>query len=212
MFFITSLIPLQTKLYQTERSLSESWRARSKTRSGFDVASVTALQPWENYRVLTKVGHKSYECPDKKKEGGEAHIFEAQRKNVEAENAEGGRSLMLRKAFLMPEREVESSVQRSRLFRTTCKTKDRVCKVIVDSGSTDNLVSTEMVEKLELEMIDHSSPYRVSWLQKGHQVTITKQCLVVFNIGGYNDKILCDVIPMDVFIYCWVDHGNMIGM
>jgi hypothetical protein len=94
--------------------------------------------------------------------------------------------------------EVESSVQRNRLFRTACKTKDRVCKVIVDSGSTDNLVSTEMVEKLELETIDHPSPYRVSWLQKGHQVNVTKQCLVEFKIGGYNDKILCDVIPMDV--------------
>jgi hypothetical protein len=93
---------------------------------------------------------------------------------------------------------VESSVQRTRLFRTACKTKDRVCKVILDSGSTNNLVSTEMVEKLELEMIDHPSPYRVSWLQKGHQVTITKQCLVEFKIGGYNDKILCNVIPMDV--------------
>ena len=42
MFFITSLIPIQTKLYHTERSLSESWRSRSKTRNGFDVASVTA--------------------------------------------------------------------------------------------------------------------------------------------------------------------------
>jgi hypothetical protein len=73
-----------------------------------------------------------------------------------------------------------------------------VCKVIVDSGSTDNLVSTEMVEKLELETTDQPSPYRVSWLQKGHQVTVTKQCLVEFKIGGYNDKILCDVIPMDV--------------
>jgi hypothetical protein len=34
----------------------------------------------------------------------------------------------------------------------------------VDSGSTDNLVSTEMVEKLELETIDHPSPYKLSWL------------------------------------------------
>jgi hypothetical protein len=75
---------------------------------------------------------------------------------------------MMRKVLLTPEKEVESSVQRTRLFRTTCKTKDRVCKVIVDSGSTDNLISTEMVEKLELETIDHPSPYRVSWLQKGH--------------------------------------------
>jgi hypothetical protein len=55
-----------------------------------------------------------------------------------------------------------------------------------------------MVEKLELETVAHPSPYKVLWLQKGHQVTITKQCLVEFKIGGYRDEILCDVIPMDV--------------
>jgi hypothetical protein len=89
-----------------------------------------------------KNGHKSYECPEKKKDIGEAHIIEAQRRDVEAEDAEGGRSLMMCKVLLTPEKEVESSAQRTRLFRTACKTKDRVCKVIVDSGSTDNLVST----------------------------------------------------------------------
>jgi hypothetical protein len=105
---------------------------------------------------------------------------------------------MMRKVLLTLEKEVENAVQRNRLFRTACKTKDRVFKVIVDSGSTDNLISTEMVEKLELETIEHPSPYRVSWLQKGHQVNVTKQCLVEFKIGGYKDEILCDVIPMDV--------------
>jgi hypothetical protein len=105
---------------------------------------------------------------------------------------------MMRKILLKPEKEMENPVQRNNLFRTACKTKDRVCKVIVDSGSTDNLVSTEMVEKLELETVAHPSPYKVSWLQKGHQVTVTKQCLVEFKIGGYRDEILCDVIPMDV--------------
>jgi hypothetical protein len=29
-------------------------------------------------------------------------------------------------------------------------------------------------------------------------VSVTKQCLVDIKIGGYNDQILCDVIPMDV--------------
>jgi hypothetical protein len=53
---------------------------------------------------------------------------------------------MMRKILLKPEKEVENPVQRNNLFRTSCKTKDRVCKVIVDSGSIDNLVSTEMVE------------------------------------------------------------------
>jgi hypothetical protein len=70
--------------------------------------------------------------------------------------------------------------------------------VIIDIGSTDNLVSKEMVEKLELETTVHLKPYKVSWFQKGHQVMVTKQCLVEFKIGGYRDEILCDVIPMDV--------------
>jgi hypothetical protein len=145
-----------------------------------------------------KVGHKSYECPDKKKEGGENHIAEAQRKNVEAEDAEGRRSPVMKKVLLMPEEEVENLVQRNSLLWTACKTKDRVCKVIVDSGSIDNLTFTDMVENMELETIEHPSLYRVSWLQKGHYVNVTKQCLVEFKIGGYNENILCDVIPMDV--------------
>jgi hypothetical protein len=52
----------------------------------------------------------------------------------------------MHKVLLTPEKEVENTAQRSRLFRTACTAKDRKCKVIVDSGSTDNLVSTEMVE------------------------------------------------------------------
>jgi hypothetical protein len=68
----------------------------------------------------------------------------------------------------------------------------------VDSGRTNNLVSTKMEENMELETFSHPIPYKVSWLKKGHQVTSTKQCLVEFNIGGYMDEILCDVIPMDV--------------
>ena len=67
---------------------------------------------------------------------------------------------MMRKVLLMPEKEAENLAQRNKLFQTACKTKDRVCKVIVESGSIDNLVSTEMVEKLELETIVHPSPYR----------------------------------------------------
>jgi hypothetical protein len=105
---------------------------------------------------------------------------------------------MMRKILLKPEKEVEDPIQRNGLFRTAYKTKDRVCKVIVDSESIDNLVSTKMVEKMELETVAHPSPYKVSWLQKGHQVTVTKICLVEFKIGGYRDEILCDFIPMDI--------------
>jgi hypothetical protein len=75
---------------------------------------------------------------------------------------------MMRKVLLKPEKEAENPTQRNNLFRTTCKTTYRVCKVIVDSGNKKNLISIEMVEKLELETVVHRSPYRVLWLQKGH--------------------------------------------
>jgi hypothetical protein len=86
--------------------------------------------------VCGKVRHKSYECIDRKKYGGEIHIVEAQGWNVEAEYAKGGRSLMMRKVFLKLEKEAKNPAQRSSLFQTAWKTKDRVCKVIVDNGST----------------------------------------------------------------------------
>ena len=73
-----------------------------------------------------KDGHKAIDCLDRKKNSGEAHIAEAQRRDAEAEGTERGSSLMMRKVLLTPEKEVqESSAQRTRLFRTTCKTKDR---------------------------------------------------------------------------------------
>jgi hypothetical protein len=78
----------------------------------------------------------SWECSEKNKQGGgEAHISEAKRRDVEAKGVEDGRSLMLRKILLKLEAEVEKPMQRNSLFRASCKTKDRVCKVIIDSGS-----------------------------------------------------------------------------
>jgi hypothetical protein len=106
--------------------------------------------------------------------------------------------MMFRKVLLKPEARVENPVHMNNLFMTSCKTKDKVCKVIIDSGRTDSLVSMEMVEKLELETTTHLNPYKVSWLQKSHQVMVTKQCFFEFKIGRYRDEILCDVIPMDV--------------
>ena len=111
----------------------------------------------------------------------------------------------MKKVLLKPELDVEKPMQRNSLFKTSCKTKNRVCKVIIDNGSTDNLVSAEMVEKLELETIVHLTSYKVSWLQKGHHVMIYKQCHVEFKIGGYRDEIMCDIIPMDV---CYVLLGR----
>eukprot|EP00253_Pinus_taeda_P013655 PITA_13655 len=66
------------------------------------------------------------------------------------------------------------------------------------SGSTDNLVAIEMVEKLELKRVKHPTPYKVSCLQKGQQLLVDEQCEVEFQIGRYKGKVICDIMLMDV--------------
>jgi hypothetical protein len=104
--------------------------------------------------------------------------LEAQKKDVEAEGVEDGISLVMKKVLLKPKLKIGRPTQRNNLFRTAYKMKDRVCKVIIDSGSTNKLVSTEMVDNLEMGMNAHPTPYKVSWLQKVLEVTVIKQCLV----------------------------------
>lgn len=60
------------------------------------------------------------------------------------------------------------------------------------------MVAMEMVEKLGLKRLKHPTPYKVSWLQKGHQLLVDEQCEVEFHIGKYKDKVICDIMPMDV--------------
>ena len=114
------------------------------------------------------------------------------------ESPKVGESLLLKRVLLKAEKETRELAQRKSLFRTTCKSKEKCCKVIIDSGSTDNLVSIEMVDKLGLVKIVHPT-HKVSLLQKGHQLIVTEKCKVEIQIGTYKDVILCDVMPMDVF-------------
>eukprot|EP00253_Pinus_taeda_P024537 PITA_24537 len=88
--------------------------------------------------------------------------------------------------------------QRKTLFRIVCNVQGKCCQMIIDSGSTHNLVSTEVVEKLKLKTMKHPTPYNVSWLKKGHQLLVSEQCEVEFQVGKYKDKIVCDVMHMDV--------------
>ena len=64
---------------------------------------------------------------------------------------EEGEPLLVKKAVAG----INESVQKRSLFKVICKTKGKCCKLITDSGSTDNLVSTEMVDKLNLRKTVH---------------------------------------------------------
>ncbi|XP_028062877.1 uncharacterized protein LOC114266193 [Camellia sinensis] len=54
--------------------------------------------------------------------------------------------------------------------------------MIIDSGSCKNVVSQEMVDKLNLPVEEHPHPYSLSWFKKGNEIKVTKRCLVSFSI------------------------------
>ena len=62
---------------------------------------------------------------------------------------------MLRRV-LVKELVKEEAKQRRELFKTTCKILGKVCKVIIDSGSTYN-VSEEALQKLGLTKVPRVS-------------------------------------------------------
>ena len=79
-------------------------------------------------------------------------------------------------------------------FRTQCKCMGKVFIMVISSSSFFNFFLVEMVEKLNLQQLVHRRPYMVQGFHDRHQVEVIRQAYVPFNIGTYEDYILCDVI------------------
>ena len=96
-----------------------------------------------------------------------------------------GESLVSRR--ILKSTYVEEEWLRNNIFHTKCTSDGKVCNVIIDGGSCENVISTTMVEI-----------FRLQWLKRSNDIQVTKKCLVQFSIGkNYKDEVLCDVVPMD---------------
>jgi len=74
-----------------------------------------------------------------------------------------------------------------------------VCDIIIDSCSSENIVSKVMVTKLGLQTRKHPFPYKIGWIKRGNEVKITEICHIKFLIGkNYVDEVTWDVVEMDV--------------
>ena len=72
--------------------------------------------------------------------------------NEVQEDEEGvplGQSLVIQRLLLTPR--VEYGDQRNEIFQARCTINKRVCDLIIDSGSVENIASKSLVTKLELK-------------------------------------------------------------
>ncbi|GJY28278.1 hypothetical protein Tco_0404045 [Tanacetum coccineum] len=75
-----------------------------------------------------------------------------------------------------------------------------VCIFVVDPGSCDNLIAEDAVEKLGLKTKNRHKHYKLQWLKKGIEVTVSKRVLVTFSLGTtYKDSVWCDKVPIDTY-------------
>jgi hypothetical protein len=74
--------------------------------------------------------------------------------------------------------------------------KDKLCRIIVDNGTCNNIASQELVDKLELKPRRHHSPYKMKWLNHCGALRVSHMMNVPFSVGRYNDHVECDVVPM----------------
>lgn len=153
-------------------------------------------------------GHIQTACPNKTRRGLVAHYTDEtgpQYNDYESDHDEQGDMiqgdtgvcLVLHRSCLQPQTSNDSWLC-SNLFRTTCTIQGKVCKLIIDSGSSSNLITQEAVRKLGFKTTPHPSPYKLAWLNASTDLFVSKQTLVAFSIGSYKDEVLCDVAPMDV--------------
>ncbi|XP_020887113.1 uncharacterized protein LOC110229999 [Arabidopsis lyrata subsp. lyrata] len=115
---------------------------------------------------------------------------------IGGDTGNGSQMLVIRRNCLMP-RSTKESWLRTALFRSTCTIKDKICKIIIDSGSCTNAISEEAVRKLGIKSVSHPAPYPLAWLNNGTDIRVSKQALVSFSIGVYKDSVYCDILPMD---------------
>ena len=96
---------------------------------------------------------------------------------------------MVRRSCITP-RFTKEDWLRTNIFQSTCTILGKVCRFMVDSGSCENIISTEAVQKLGIQLEQHPKPYKLAWLKKGGEVSVSKRALITFSIGSkYKDSV-----------------------
>ena len=83
------------------------------------------------------------------------------------------------------------------IFHSIIKSGDEKCKLVIDGGSSMNVVSKDVVKLLNLKVEPHPNPFRVARVND-HTLPVTQRCLVSIQMGDYKDEIYWDVLPMGV--------------
>ena len=91
--------------------------------------------------------------------------------------------------------QMADTTQQHRVFYSRCSVKSKVCNLIIDNESYENIVSKALVDYLKLEIESHPHPYNISWIKKGNSIKITDL---------YHVHISTDIFYRDLLLVMWL--------
>ncbi|GKV20583.1 hypothetical protein SLEP1_g30682 [Rubroshorea leprosula] len=154
---------------KTEKEVNSSRPAQSNTRKCFKCQGFGHIaSDCPNRRVVTIIEgeiHEASEDEAKKEQNDETKSPQLEEELIPADH---GESLVVSRSLHATITKDEDWL-RHNIFHTRCTSRGKVCNVIIDSGSCENVVSNYMVEKLGLPVKDHPHPYKLQWLRKGNE-------------------------------------------
>ncbi|KAM2088669.1 hypothetical protein ACFX1T_032717 [Malus domestica] len=89
------------------------------------------------------------------------------------------------------------SWKRTSIFQTYVPCGTTRCQLVIDGGSTLNVISKAAVDRLHLQAEPHPHPFQVGWVDKT-RLPVTERCLVPLQLGPCHEKLYCDILPMSV--------------
>ena len=98
---------------------------------------------------------------------------------------------------IMTQTKEQEDWRRTSILHTFVKIGEKVCKIVIDSGSCVNAISTSAAKSLGLPTEPHPNPYKVSWIDST-SIPIKQRCQVRIQLQSYQERIWCDVLPMGV--------------
>ena len=95
--------------------------------------------------------------------------------------------------------EKDIDTQWEQIFRTKWIFSNQLFDLAVDSGCYENIISSALVELLNLPIKKHPEPYLIGWIKDMQPIKVGERCLVLLSICKYyNNSIMCDIVDMDV--------------
>ena len=79
-------------------------------------------------------------------------------------------------------------------FYSRCSVKNKVCNLIIDNESYENIVSHALVDNLKLEIKSHPHPYIIGGIKRGPSIKVMDLYHVPISSGKfYKDFVACDI-------------------